>query len=58
MSTAHVAELMKTKQRITSERGDSFPAWVLDQLQYRNHVSQPRGHGTRIVSAALSLGGL
>src|SRR2546421_1756402 len=32
MSAAHVAELMKTKQRINSERGDSFPAWVLDQL--------------------------
>src|SRR5260221_6104828 len=32
MSATHVAELMKNKQRINSERGDSFPAWVLDQL--------------------------
>src|SRR5258708_641649 len=30
MSAAHVAELMKTKQRIISERGDLFPAWVLE----------------------------
>src|SRR5258707_4144740 len=26
MSATHVAELMKNKQRINSERGDSFPA--------------------------------
>src|SRR2546421_1611153 len=32
MSEARVAELMKTKQRVMNERGDSFPAWVLDQL--------------------------
>src|SRR5882762_1300504 len=30
MSAAHIAELMKTKQRIIGERGDSFPNWVLD----------------------------
>jgi hypothetical protein len=47
MSAAHVAELMKTKQRIISERGDSFPAWVLDQLNietmFANRVAMGRG---------------
>jgi hypothetical protein len=47
MSAAHVAELMKTKQRINSERGDSFPAWVLDQLNietmFANRVAMGRG---------------
>src|SRR5881392_3127425 len=32
MSEAHVAELLKTKQRFMRERSDAFPAWVLDQL--------------------------
>jgi len=32
MSEAHVAELLKTKQRVMLERGDKFPVWVLDQL--------------------------
>src|SRR6266849_5185797 len=32
MSEAHVAELLRTKQRVMLERGDNFPAWVLDQL--------------------------
>src|SRR5260370_40356495 len=32
MSEAHVAELLKTKQRVILERGDKFPAGVLDQL--------------------------
>src|SRR6266566_7552177 len=32
MSEAHVAELMKMKQRVMNDRGDSFPGWVLDQL--------------------------
>src|SRR6266850_7099095 len=47
MGAAHVAELMKTKQRIISERGDSFPAWVLDQLNietmFANRVAMGRG---------------
>jgi len=47
MSAAHVAELMKTKQRIISERGDLFPAWVLDQLNietmFANRVAMGRG---------------
>src|SRR5260221_9798427 len=32
MSETHVAELLKTKQRVLDERGDKFPAWVLDRL--------------------------
>src|SRR5882724_1266538 len=32
MSEPHVAELLKTKQRVTLEHGDRFPAWLLDQL--------------------------
>ena len=28
MSEAHVAELLKTKQRVMLERGDKFPAWI------------------------------
>jgi hypothetical protein len=47
MSAAHVSELMKTKQRIISERGDLFPAWVLDQLNietmFANRVAMGRG---------------
>jgi len=47
MSGAHVAELMKTKQRIINERGDSFAAWILDQLNietmFANRVAMGRG---------------
>src|SRR3989440_10453867 len=32
MTEAHLRELMATKQRVLKERGDGFPAWVLDQL--------------------------
>lgn len=47
MSEAHVAELLKTKQRVMRERGDNFPAWVLDQLNieamFANRVAMGRG---------------
>ena len=47
MSEAHVAELSKTKQRVVGERGDKFPAWVLDQLNietmFANRVAMGRG---------------
>jgi uncharacterized protein len=47
MSDAHVAELLKTKQRMMGERGNSFPAWVLDQLNietmFANRVAMGRG---------------
>jgi len=47
MSETHVAELLKTKQRVLDERGDKFPAWVLDQLNietmFANRVAMGRG---------------
>jgi len=47
MSETHVAELLKTKQRVMLERGDKFPAWVLDQLNietmFANRVAMGRG---------------
>jgi len=50
MSEAHVRELLQTKQRIATEQGDRFPAWVLDQLgietMFANRVAMGRGLGT------------
>src|SRR6266849_4730335 len=47
MSEAHVRELMAAKQRELKERGDSFPAWVLEQLNietmFANRVAMGRG---------------
>lgn len=47
MSPAHIAELMKTKQRVMGERRDAFPGWVLDQLNietmFANRVAMGRG---------------
>jgi len=47
MSDAHIADLMKTKERILSERGEGFPAWALDQLNietmFANRVAMGRG---------------
>jgi predicted TIM-barrel fold metal-dependent hydrolase len=47
MSQAHVRELIAAKQRVLKERGDSFPAWVLDQLDietmFANRVAMGRG---------------
>lgn len=47
MNEAHVAELLKAKQRVMRERGDNFPAWVLDQLNietmFANRVAMGRG---------------
>jgi uncharacterized protein len=47
MSEAHVRELMAAKQRVLKERGDAFPAWVLDQLNietmFANRVAMGRG---------------
>jgi hypothetical protein len=46
-SEAHMRELLATKQRVATERGDSFPAWVLDQLNietmFANRVAMGRG---------------
>ena len=47
MSADHVRELLATKQRVMKERGDSYPAWVLDQLNIEtmlaNRVAMGRG---------------
>ena len=47
MTDAHIAELMKAKQRVMAERGDGFPAWVLDQVNietmFANRVAMGRG---------------
>jgi hypothetical protein len=50
MSEAHVRELLETKQRIMRERGDGYPAWILDQLNietmFANRVAMGRGLNT------------
>lgn len=47
MSEAHVRELLSAKQKILSERGDSFPNWILDQLNietmFANRIAMGRG---------------
>jgi predicted TIM-barrel fold metal-dependent hydrolase len=47
MSEAHVRELGETKARVRRERGDGYPAWVLDQLgietMLANRVAMGRG---------------
>jgi hypothetical protein len=46
-SPEHVAELLRTKQKIMQEQGDNFPNWVLDQLgieiELANRVALGRG---------------
>jgi len=46
-SEAHVRELMEAKRRVMRERGDGYPAWVLDQLgietMLANRVAMGRG---------------
>ncbi|HXD33511.1 MAG TPA: amidohydrolase family protein [Pyrinomonadaceae bacterium] len=50
MTEPHVNELLAAKQRVISERGDAYPAWVLDQLNieimFANRVAMGRGLGT------------
>lgn len=47
MSEPHVKELMAAKQRMMRERGDGYPAWVLDQIgietMFANRVAMGRG---------------
>jgi hypothetical protein len=47
MSAEHLRELLATKQNVLNERGDGFPAWVLDQLNietmFANRVAMGRG---------------
>ncbi len=47
MNETHVRELLATKQRMMNERGDNYPAWVLDKLgietMFANRVAMGRG---------------
>ena len=47
--SAHVRELLAAKQRVKSEQGDRYPAWVLDKLgietELANRVAIGRGLG-------------
>lgn len=47
MSEAHTRELMETKRRVRRERGEQFPAWVLDRagvdVMLSNRVMMGRG---------------
>ncbi len=47
MSDAHRRELMGAKERALKERGEGFPAWILDQLNietmFANRVAMGRG---------------
>ncbi len=47
MSEEHVKELIAAKQRVMRERGDGYPAWVLDRLgietMFANRVAMGRG---------------
>ncbi len=47
MSKPHIDELMKTKARFMREKGDGYPAWVLDRLGIdvllANRVAMGRG---------------
>jgi len=46
-STAHIQELLATKQRIKQEQGNNYPNWVLDQLgietELANRIALGRG---------------
>jgi predicted TIM-barrel fold metal-dependent hydrolase len=46
MNEAHVRELLETKQRVMRERGDGYPAWILDRLNietmFANRVAMGR----------------
>jgi hypothetical protein len=50
MSEAHVRELLSAKQKVLSERGESFPNWILDQLNietmFANRVAMGKGLNT------------
>lgn len=47
MSEAHLRELTEAKNRVRRERGDGYPAWVLDQLgietMLANRIAMGRG---------------
>jgi uncharacterized protein len=47
MSEAHMRELLSTKQKVLKDRGESFPNWILDQLNietmFANRIAMGRG---------------
>jgi hypothetical protein len=47
MSEAHMRDLLSLKQKVMSERGESFPNWILDQLNIEtmlaNRVAMGKG---------------
>jgi predicted TIM-barrel fold metal-dependent hydrolase len=47
MIEGHLAELLGAKQRVMRDRGDGYPAWILDQLNievmFANRVAMGRG---------------
>lgn len=47
MSEAHVHDLLSAKQKVLSERGESFPNWILDQVNIEtmlaNRVAMGKG---------------
>lgn len=47
MSEPHINELLALKRRVIRERGDGYPAWILDQLNietmFANRVAMGRG---------------
>ena len=47
MSEAHAREVTEARVRVTRERGDAYPAWVLDKLNievmFANRVAMGRG---------------
>ncbi|MGZ8847087.1 MAG: amidohydrolase family protein [Pyrinomonadaceae bacterium] len=47
MSEAHMRELLSVKQKVLKDRGESFPNWILDQLNietmFANRIAMGRG---------------
>jgi hypothetical protein len=45
MAPAHVRELLAAKARIKKEKGDNYPAWVLDQLGIETELANREAMG-------------
>ena len=50
MNSAHVAELMKVKQRVLREQTQNFPAWVLDRLNIETMFANRVAMGSGLVT--------
>src|SRR5438105_2546713 len=50
MDKAHVAALLKTKQKVLSEQGARFPAWILDRLNIESMFANRVAMGTGLVA--------